>query len=64
MEYTHTHTHTYTYTHKQNQSSPTKIKYSSDLVNKGNKKSYLPIKNRTNLCTNWKTKLSKVPSGE
>ena len=28
-----------------------------DLANKGNKKLYLPFKNKTNLSTNWKTKL-------
>ena len=28
-----------------------------DPANKGNKKLYLPVKNKTNLSTNWKTKL-------
>ena len=26
-------------------------------MNKGNQKLYLPVKNKTNLSTNWKTKL-------
>ena len=30
-----------------------------DLVNKGNKKVYLLVKNKTNLSTNWKTKLKQ-----
>ena len=30
-----------------------------DLVNKGNKKLYLPVKNKTNLSTKWKTKLKQ-----
>ena len=30
-----------------------------DLANKGNKKLYLPVKNETNLSTNWKTKLKQ-----
>ena len=30
-----------------------------DLANKGNKKLYLPVKNKTNLSTNWKTKLKE-----
>jgi len=29
------------------------------LVNKGNKKLFLPVKNKTNLSTNWKTKLKQ-----
>ena len=28
-----------------------------DLANKENKKLYLPVKNKTNLSRNWKTKL-------
>ena len=28
-------------------------------MNKGNKKLYLPVKNKTNLSTNWKTKLKQ-----
>ena len=28
-----------------------------DLLNKGNQKLYLPVKDKTNLSTNWKTKL-------
>ena len=30
-----------------------------DLVKKGNQKVYLPVKNKTNLGTNWKTKLKQ-----
>ena len=30
-----------------------------DLANKGNQKLYLPVKNKTNLITNWKTKLKQ-----
>ena len=30
-----------------------------DLANKGNKKLYLPLKIKTNLSTNWKTKLKQ-----
>ena len=29
----------------------------TDLANKGNKKLYLPVKNKTDLSRNWKTKL-------
>ena len=47
----------YIYTHEHSESSPTKIKHSSDPVNKGNQKLYLPVKNKTNMCINWKTKL-------
>ena len=28
-------------------------------MNKGNQKLYLPVKNKTNLSTNWKTKLKQ-----
>ena len=28
-------------------------------MNKGNKKLYLPVKNKTNLITNWKIKLKQ-----
>ena len=31
-----------------------------DSANKENKKSYLPVKNKTYLSTNWKTKLMQV----
>ena len=31
----------------------------SNLVNKGNKKLYLPVKSKTNLSTKWKTKLKQ-----
>ena len=49
-------TKSWVYTHEQSENSPTKIKYSR-LVNKENQKLYLPVKNKTNLSTNWKTKL-------
>ena len=54
MEYT-----IYIYTHEQSENSPTKIKQQIDPANKGNKKLYLPVKNKTNLSTNWKTKLKQ-----
>ena len=28
-------------------------------MNKGNKKLYIPVKNKTKLSTNWKTKLNQ-----
>ena len=31
----------------------------TDLANKGNQKLYLPVKNKTNLSTNWKTNLKQ-----
>ena len=33
-------------------------------VNKGNKKLYLPAKNKTNESTNWKAKLKQVAKWE
>ena len=49
MEYIHI-------THEQNQNSPTKIKYSRlTWQTKEIKKLYLPVKNKTNQSTNWKT---------
>ena len=30
-----------------------------DLVNKGNQKLYLPVKNKTNQSTNWEIKLKQ-----
>ena len=33
-------------------------------MNKGNQNLYSPVKNKTNLSTNWKQNKSKVPSGE
>ena len=30
-----------------------------DSVNRGNQKLYLPVKNKANLSTNWKTKLKQ-----
>jgi len=53
MEYIHIHPWA-----KWNQSSKNKVQY-IDLANKGNQKLYLPIKNKANLSTNWKTKLKQ-----
>ena len=50
--------HKYIYIHEQSQNSPTKIKLIYP-VNKGNQKLYLPVKKKTNLSTNWKTKLKQ-----
>ena len=55
MEYTHTHIHPWA---KSKQSNKNKVQ-EIDLVNKGNQKLYLPVKNKTNLSTNWKTKLKQ-----
>ena len=55
MEYTHIHVHPYA---KSNQSNKNKVQQ-IDLVNKGNKKLYLSVKNKTNLIKNWKTKLKQ-----
>ena len=41
---------------KSKQFNKNKVQY-IDPVNKGNQKLYLPVKNKTNLSTNWKTKL-------
>ena len=49
----------YVYTHEHSENSLTKIKHSSDPVNIGNQKLYLSVKNKTNLCTDWKTKLKQ-----
>ena len=50
--HTHTHTHTEEITHN------TKVQQ-IDPANKGNKKLYLPVKNKTNLSTIWRTKLKQ-----
>jgi len=55
MEYTRIHIHPWA---KSKQSNKNKVQ-DIDLVNKGNKKFYLPVKNKTNLSTNWKTKLKQ-----
>ena len=44
MEYTHIHIHPWA---KSKQSNKNKVQY-IDLANKGNKKLYLPVKNKTN----------------
>ena len=43
---------------KSKQSNKNKVQ-KIDLENKGNKKLYLPVKNKTNLNTNWETKLKQ-----
>ena len=43
---------------KSKQSNKNKVQQ-TDLANKGNQKLYLPVKNKTNLSTNWKTKLKQ-----
>ena len=58
MEYT-----IYIYTHEQSENSPTKIKQQIDPANKGNKKLYLPVKNKTNLSTNWKKTKARYQVG-
>ena len=55
MEYTHIHIHPQS---KSKQSNKNKVQQ-IDPVNKGNQKLYLPIKNKTNLSTNQKTKLKQ-----
>ena len=54
MDYTHIHAH------EQSKNSPIKNKLQQiDPANKGNKKLYVPVKNKTDLSTNWKTKLKQ-----
>ena len=55
MEYTHTHIHP---GEKSNQTNKNKVQQNA-LANKGNQKLYLPVKNKTNLSRNWKTKLNQ-----
>ena len=43
---------------KSKQSNKNKVQY-IDPVNKENQKVYLPVKNKTNQSTNWKTKLKQ-----
>ena len=50
MEYIHIHLWA-----KSKLSNKNKVQY-IDPGNKGNKKLYLPVKNQTNLSTNWKKK--------
>ena len=52
MEYTLTHIHPWA---KWKQSNKNQVQL-IDPANKGNQKLYLPVKNKTNLSTNWKTK--------
>ena len=52
--------HIYIYIHEQSENRPPKNKVQQiDLANKGSQKLYLPVKNKSNLSTNWKTKLKK-----
>ena len=53
MEYTHIHPWA-----KSKQSNKNKVQ-EIDPVNKGNQKLHLPVKNKTNQSTNWKTKLKQ-----
>ena len=55
MDYTHIYIHPWA---KSKQSNKNKIQL-IDPVNKGNQKSYLPVKNKTNKKTNWKTELKQ-----
>ena len=43
---------------KVKQSNKNKVQ-EIDPANKGNQKLYLPVKNKTNLSTNWETKLKQ-----
>ena len=54
MEYIHIHPWA-----KWKQSNKNKVQW-IDSANKGNQKLYLPVKNKTYLSTNWKTKLMQV----
>ena len=51
-------TYTYTPMSTGKQSNKNKVQQ-IDLENKGNQKLYLSVKNKTNLSTNWKTKLKQ-----
>ena len=52
--------HIYIYIHEQSENRPPKNKVQQiDLANKGSQKLYLPVKNKTILRTNWKTKLKQ-----
>ena len=55
MAYTHIHIHPWA---KSKQSNKNKVQL-IDLANKGYKKLYLPVMNKTNLSSNWKTKLKQ-----
>ena len=55
IEYTHTHIHPYVKLKPSNKNKVQQI----DPVNKGNQKLYLPVKNKTNKVTKWKTKLKQ-----
>ena len=54
-EYTQKHVYPYAKSKQFNKNKVQQI----DPVNKGNQKLYLPVKNKTNLSTNWKTKLKQ-----
>ena len=55
MEYTHMHIYPEA---KSKQSNKNKVQQ-IDRVNKESQELYLPVKNKTNLSTNWKTKLKQ-----
>ena len=57
--------YTYTYTHEQSENSPTKIKYSRLIQWTKEIKNYIyQLKKKTNLSTNWKTKLKQGANWE
>ena len=55
MKYTHIHIRPRA---KRKQSNKNKVQQ-IDRVNKESQELYLPVKNKTNLSTNWKTKLKQ-----
>ena len=55
MEHTHIHIYPWAKSKQSNKNKGQDV----DPVNKGNKIFYLPVKNKTNLSTNWKTKLEQ-----
>ena len=55
MGYTHMHIHPLA---KSKQSNKNKVQQ-IDRVNRAIQKLYLPVKNKTNYSTNWKTKLTQ-----
>ena len=59
MQYTHIHIHIHIHTQAKSKLSNKNKVQQIDPVKKGNKKLYLQVKNKTNLITNWKTKLKQ-----
>ena len=60
MKYTHIHIRPRA---KRKQSNKNKVQQ-IDPVNKGNQNLYLPVKNKSNLNTNWKTKPTNMLRGK